>query len=517
MSLAPPARYLAAAAILATVAGALVAAPAGAATTTTTLPQITALSSTSGDTSCGSSVTVTGQNLDGANQVLFGSVQAGFQVLSPNKLSVYVPAHGKAKVAVRVVTAAGASPVTPQARYAWVAHPLSMHTTKLNCGMTAVQAIANSNKYKQHAAKYLSVPTVRRVAHWTPAMAANAVRRAQAWTGLTYAFAGGNAAGPTYGIKSSGGGWFDNKIWGFDCSGLTLYSWAPYKPMAHFAATQYKQAGRFHPGPNELMPGDLVFYSYSGRAAGIDHVQMYVGGGQIIQAPESGYTIGTATLYPGAHPFFAATRPLTRGAQGGAPSITRLSVTSGPAATTTTVLAYGSGLNYVSTVLVGGVRTYAFTSLSAHQLKITLPAHAAGTVTVRIGGAWGVSNSLPFTYLGAPTVDGVSPNNGAADTTQAVTISGSGFVDVTGVSVGGVAAQFTVTAAGTISATLPAMPAGTYPIVVTTRYGSSPGWTSFTYAPAAGSGDPGGTGGGTGAPGGSGGWSSGPGAGAPGP
>ena len=111
MSLAPPARYLAAAAILATVAGALVAAPAGAATTTTTtaLPQITALSSTSGDTSCGSSVTLTGQNLDGANQVLFGSVQAGFQVLSPNKLSVYVPAHGKAKVAVMGIGVASIS------------------------------------------------------------------------------------------------------------------------------------------------------------------------------------------------------------------------------------------------------------------------------------------------------------------------------------------------------------------------------------------------------------------------
>jgi hypothetical protein len=271
--------------------------------------------------------------------------------------------------------------------------------------------------------------------------------------------------------------------------------------MAHYAATQYKQAGSFHPGPNELMPGDLIFYSETGHAGGIDHVQVYVGGGQIIQAPESGYTIGTSTLYPGGRPFYAATRPLSHGKQGVAPTLTRLSVTSGPTTGTTTVTAYDTGLNTVSTVLVGGVRYYDFTPLSSTRLQITLPAHAAGSVPIRIGGAWGVSNTLRFSYVGAPVVTALSPNYGPAQTTQDVTITGSGFTAATAVTVGGVAATYTVTSDTTITATLPALPAGTYPVVVTTPYGSSAGRTSFSYLDDSGGGDTGDTGG----------WSSGPG------
>ncbi len=494
---APPTRLhagIGAAVTAMTLAGAVVVAPSGAAAAT--LPQITALSSYRGDTSCGSTVTLVGQNLDGAHRVVFGSIEADFQVLSPSRVRAHVPAHSKAKVAVRVVTDAGVSPVTPKAHYAWVHQPLNIHTTKLNCGMTAAQAIANSNTFRRRAARLKAVRTVRRVGHWTPAMGRNAVQRAGAWTGLSYSFAGGNAFGPTYGVRSDGGGWFDNRIWGFDCSGLALYAWAPYKGMGHFAAAQFRQAGRFHPRPSELMPGDLIFYSYNGKASGIDHVQLYTGGGQIIQAPESGYTIGTSTLSPAPRPFYAATRALTRHRLGAAPHVSRLSVTSGAASDPTTVIAYGTGLRYVSTVLVDGVRSYDFTPLSSHRLKITLPAHAAGPARIRIGGAWGVSNTVRFTYIGAPDLAAVSPGFGPEAAASAVTLAGDDFVSVTGVTVGGVAAtNVTTLTSHTIQATLPAMPAGTYPVVVTTTYGSSAGSTQFTYVPAGGTGGTGGTGG----------------------
>jgi cell wall-associated NlpC family hydrolase len=496
MYLAPRARIAAGLAVAATALSLALPVAAAADGAPTGPPQITGLSSRTGTTDCDSTVTVSGANFAGVTGVQFGGVRAGYQVLSPTQILAYVPAHGRAKVNVRVVTGAGVSPLSAQARYAWVNQPLSMTKTRLNCGMTAAQAMANSAKFRRTAASHVVAP-VKRSSHWTPAIAQNAVRRAQGWTGLSYSWAGGGASGPSYGVNTSGGGWFDSKIWGFDCSGLTLYSWAPYKSMAHFAATQYRQAGKFHPNQNELMPGDLIFYSGNGTAGGIDHVQMYVGGGQIIQAPESGYTIGTATLYSGpGRPFYAATRPLTRGAQGAAPHVTSLSGTVGSTAGTTTVTAYGTGLRQVSTVLVAGTRTYNFTVLSSRRLQITLPAHDAGNVTIRIGGAWGVSNSVGFSYVGAPDVTGLSPYSGPADATQSVTLTGTGFQDVTGVTVGGTAATFQVTSATTISATLPALPAGTYPVVVTTKYGTSLGWATFTYLPA-----DGGTGGAPGAPG----------------
>jgi hypothetical protein len=104
-----------------------------------------------------------------------------------------------------------------------------------------------------------------------------------------------------------------------------------------------------------------------------------------------------------------------------------------------------------------------------------------------------------FTYVGAPTVTGLTPNQGPAAATQSVVITGTGFSAagdgtdaglVTGVSVGGTAATFDVTSPTTIAATLPALPAGSYPVVVTTKYGASAGWASFTYlAPGAGTTD----------------------------
>jgi cell wall-associated NlpC family hydrolase len=481
MYLAPRVRITSSLAAAATALSLAVPAVAVADDAPTGLPQITTLSSSSGTTDCGANVTIRGVNFTAVTEVRFGGVDAGYQVASPTRILAWVPAHHRAKVNVRVVTAAGISPRGPQARYAWIKQPLSLHKTRLNCGMTAAQAMANSAKFRRTASRHVVAP-VRRSSHWTPGIGENAVRRAQAWTGLSYSWAGGGASGPSYGVNTSGGGWFDSRIWGFDCSGLTLYSWAPYKSMAHFAATQYKQAGKFHPTANQLMPGDLIFYSGNGHANGIDHVQMYIGGGQIIQAPQSGYTIGTATLYAGpGRPFYAATRPLTHRKQGAAPHLTRLSRTTGSTANTTTVIAYGTGLKRVSTVLVSGTRTYDFTVLSGHRLKITLPAPEAGKVTVRIGGAWGVSNAARFSYIGTPTVTGLTPNQGPAATVQAVTITGSGFQNVTGVTVGGTAATFKVNSATAISATLPALPAGTYPVAVTTKYGTSAGWASFTY------------------------------------
>jgi hypothetical protein len=157
------------------------------------------------------------------------------------------------------------------------------------------------------------------------------------------------------------------------------------------------------------------------------------------------------------------------------------------------VIAHGTGLRQVSTVVVAGNRTYDFTPLSSHRLKITLPEHEAGRVAIRIGGAWGLSNKVHFTYVGAPTVAGLTPNQGPAGATQTVVITGTGFRDstgtglVTGVSVGGMAATFDVTSPATIAATLPALPAGSYPVVVTTEYGTSASWVRFTYlAPDAG-------------------------------
>ncbi len=80
--------------------------------------------------------------------------------------------------------------------------------------------------------------------------------------------------------------------------------------MAHFAATQY-HSGSVHPAPDALLPGDLVFWSSDGTAAGIHHVAIYVGDGNVIQAPQSGDIVRITPLGDVSSDFFGATRPLT--------------------------------------------------------------------------------------------------------------------------------------------------------------------------------------------------------------
>ncbi len=146
---------------------------------------------------------------------------------------------------------------------------------------------------------------------WTPARGLSAVHRAERYLGWMYAWAGGDASGPTFGVCAGDGAFNDCHIRGFDCSGLTIYAWAPYLSMDHFAATQYWQAGSDHPSLSNLQPGDLLFWSSNGSASGIHHVAIYIGGGNVIQAPQSGSVIQITPVGAVSWGYFGATRPLT--------------------------------------------------------------------------------------------------------------------------------------------------------------------------------------------------------------
>jgi cell wall-associated NlpC family hydrolase len=76
----------------------------------------------------------------------------------------------------------------------------------------------------------------------------------------------------------------------FDCSGLTLYSWAAAGvTLPRNSAAQYTVGT--HVSESELRPGDLVFY-YSP----IHHVAMYVGNGMVINAPQTGDVVKYAPV-----------------------------------------------------------------------------------------------------------------------------------------------------------------------------------------------------------------------------
>jgi cell wall-associated NlpC family hydrolase len=144
---------------------------------------------------------------------------------------------------------------------------------------------------------------------WTPAKGRAAVARAMTTIGTPYAWAGGGANGPSYGVcDASNGAPNDCYVDGYDCSGLAMYAWG--RNWDHFAATQFSEVGSFHPGANQLRPGDLIFWSFNGGVSGIHHVAIYKGHGKIIEAPFSGGYVQVSPLYEYGS-FFGATRPLS--------------------------------------------------------------------------------------------------------------------------------------------------------------------------------------------------------------
>jgi cell wall-associated NlpC family hydrolase len=71
----------------------------------------------------------------------------------------------------------------------------------------------------------------------------------------------------------------------FDCSGLVMWAYAQVGiSLPHYSGAQF--ADGTHISMSQLQPGDLVFPSDPGQ-----HVAMYVGNGEIIEAPYTGATV----------------------------------------------------------------------------------------------------------------------------------------------------------------------------------------------------------------------------------
>ncbi|WP_420468778.1 C40 family peptidase [Panacagrimonas sp.] len=80
---------------------------------------------------------------------------------------------------------------------------------------------------------------------------------------------------------------------GFDCSGLVQYVYGLQGlSVPRTTREQFKAGERIKLRHAE--PGDLLFYSFSGR--GIDHVAVYLGDGQAVHAPSSGKQVIVAPI-----------------------------------------------------------------------------------------------------------------------------------------------------------------------------------------------------------------------------
>ncbi|MGW0612575.1 bifunctional lytic transglycosylase/C40 family peptidase [Streptomyces sp. NPDC002788] len=99
----------------------------------------------------------------------------------------------------------------------------------------------------------------------------------------------------------------------FDCSGLTQAAYATVGIKLPRVANDQYNAGP-HPARDELLPGDLVFFSDDlTNSRAIRHVGIYVGGGYMIDAPRTGAVIRFDPI--DTPDYFGATRVTVDGAK----------------------------------------------------------------------------------------------------------------------------------------------------------------------------------------------------------
>ncbi len=99
----------------------------------------------------------------------------------------------------------------------------------------------------------------------------------------------------------------------FDCSGLTQAAYGSAGITLPRVANDQYNAGP-HPKRNELLPGDLVFFSDDlTNSRAIRHVGIYVGGGYMIDAPRTGAVIRFDPI--DTPDYFGATRVTEDGAK----------------------------------------------------------------------------------------------------------------------------------------------------------------------------------------------------------
>ncbi|MFD7642366.1 C40 family peptidase [Kitasatospora sp. NPDC059795] len=149
----------------------------------------------------------------------------------------------------------------------------------------AEEAARRAEAERAAAAAHLH-PVPDREQPWSAEGAASAIEFARSVIGLPYIWGG---EGPQ----------------GYDCSGLTMMAWRKGgKNLTHFAADQYAESTPV--SHDHLRPGDLVFWTKTGRAADIYHVAIYIGDDQMIEAPRPGTDIKQASLWIMGRPDFYA-------------------------------------------------------------------------------------------------------------------------------------------------------------------------------------------------------------------
>jgi len=194
---------------------------------------------------------------------------------------------------------------------------------------------------------------------------------------------------------------------GFDCSGLVQYVYGQLGISLPRTSEEQSQVGAPVPGLSEAQPGDLLFFAGSdGTPSAPGHVGIYVGDGQMIDAPHTGTSV---QLQPVPTDQVVAIRRVLPGAPDSEPSET----TAGADAGSTLIGNVPVPDQYVATIeqssATNAIPASLLSALLYHESRFE-------TDAVSQAGAEGIAQFMPATAagMGIDPMDPIQSIQGAA-------------------------------------------------------------------------------------------------------
>ena len=429
------------------------------------VPTITALRPAAGGTGGGTVVTLTGTGLARATSVRFGTTTTTKLVrVSATTLRVTAPAHAAGAVDVRVTTPGGTSPVTSRARYAY-APPPSVGSLSVSAGPVGGGTVVTLTGARLGGATKVTFGTT-----------------AARFTVLSSTSLRVTSPPHAAGVVS--------------VRVTTAYGTSAATPASTFAYDAVPTITSLTPQTGPPRGGTVVTLTGTGltRATAVRFgttvttaiVRVSPTTLRVTTPAHASGPVDVRVTTPG------GTSPVSAGARyayGSPPTVTGLSVTAGPLRGGVVVTITGTHLLDAGEVRFGSVAATGLVRVSETTLRVTAPAHAAGTVAVRVTNPNGTSPDnarATFTYVGVPTVTALSAPAGPLSGGTVLTLTGTNLSLASAVDVGGRPATGLVRVSDTqLRFTTPAATAGTVLVRVTTPGGVSVSTAAalFTYQP----------------------------------
>ena len=424
---------------------------------------ITGLSTSSGTTLGGTSVTITGSGFTQVSAVMFGgSLATSYTALSPTSITAVAPAHTAGTVDVTIVNSLGTSGLIAADHFSYqtpVSLPMVTHVTpgtETTSGGDTI-TITGTNFTGATAVNFGTTPA-----------ASFTVTSPTTITAVAPAHVSGNV---DVTVTTAGGTSVTNS------NDQLLFTVPVLVPVVtNLSSSSGSTAGGASVNIMGVNFTNITQVNFGGLPATSFVLNSPTSITAIAPAESAGAVDVTVTNTAGTSGTSSSDRYTFVSP---APVVTQLSVSSGSTDGGTALLITGTNFMGLTGVFVGGVPATSFALNSPTSISAVVPATAtAGAVDITVQTANGTSATSTvdqFTYVTPPpSVSGLSVSSGLISGGTSVTISGTHLSGATGVSFGGVAAaSFTVNADGTVTAISPASAPGAVDITVTTAAGTS--------------------------------------------